>query len=120
MRGVDHLRVRGSPIPGKLPEQVFPDAAPRPAHEAIIDRRRRTILWRAIAPAAAALEHVHDAADHAAIVGPLDTAHIGRQMRLDPRPLLIAQPEQISAHDPNPLPKTNQYRIVRAERINEF
>jgi hypothetical protein len=26
-------------------------------------------------------------------------------MRLDPCPLLVAQPKQISAHDPNPLPK---------------
>jgi len=32
VRGVDHLRVGGSSVPSKLPEQVFPDAAPRPAH----------------------------------------------------------------------------------------
>ena len=31
VRGVDHLRVRGSSVPSKFPEQVFPDAAPRPA-----------------------------------------------------------------------------------------
>jgi hypothetical protein len=45
--GVNHLRVGGSPVPGKLPEQVFPNATPRPAHEAVIDRRRRTISFRA-------------------------------------------------------------------------
>jgi hypothetical protein len=28
VRGIDHLRVRGSSVPSKLPEQVFPDAAP--------------------------------------------------------------------------------------------
>jgi hypothetical protein len=31
--------------------------------------------------------------------------------------LLTAQPKQVPAHDPNPLPKTNQDRIVRAEKL---
>jgi len=38
-------------------------------------------------------------------------------VRFDPLPLLIAQPKQVVAHDPNPLPKTNQDRIVRAEKL---
>src|SRR5262249_27884211 len=117
VRGIDHLRVCGPSVPGELPEQVFPDAAPRPAHKPIIDLCRRTILGRAIAPATAALQHVHNAADDAAIVHPLDAPDIRRQMRLDPFPLLIAQPKQVAAHDPNPLPKTNQDRIVRAEKL---
>jgi uncharacterized protein len=58
---------------------------------------------------------VHDAADDAAIIHPLDAADIRRQARFDPLPLLSAQPKQVPAHDPNPLPKTNQDRIVRAE-----
>jgi hypothetical protein len=33
---------------------------------------------RAIAPAAAALEHVHDPADHAPVIGTLNTTHIRR------------------------------------------
>jgi hypothetical protein len=41
---------------------------------------------------------MHDPADHASVIGALDTTHILRQMRLNPCPLLIAQPEQISAH----------------------
>jgi hypothetical protein len=41
---------------------------------------------------------VHDPADHAPVIGALDATHILRQMRLNPCPLLIAQPEQISAH----------------------
>ena len=48
---------------------------------------------------------------------PLDAAHIRRQMRFDPLPLFIAQPKQIPAHDPDPLPKTNQDRIVTAEKL---
>jgi hypothetical protein len=40
----------GSSVPSKLPEQIFfPVATPRPAYEAVIDRRRWTISFRAIA-----------------------------------------------------------------------
>jgi hypothetical protein len=58
--------------------QPILDPAPRPAHEAVIDRRRRTIGRRAIAPATAAFQHLHDAADDAAVVHPLDPADIGK------------------------------------------
>jgi hypothetical protein len=60
---------------------------------------------------------VHNAADDAAIVRSLDTPYIRRQVRFDPLPLLVAQPKQIPAHDPDPLPKTNQDRIVRAKEL---
>jgi len=40
-----------------------------------------------------------DAADDPAIVGPLDTSYICRQVRLDPLPLLIVKPKQRPAHD---------------------
>src|SRR5262245_22832935 len=60
---------------------------------------------------------MHNTADHASIIRPLDPAHIRRQMRFDPLPLLIAKPKQVPGHDPNPLPKTNQDRIVRAEKL---
>jgi hypothetical protein len=33
---------------------------------------------------------MHDAADNPSIIGSLDASHIGRQMRLDPSPLLVA------------------------------
>jgi len=120
VRGVDHLHVCRSSTPGQFPEQVLPKTPTRPAHEAVIDRRWRAIFGRTIAPAAAALENMHDAADHPAIVNPLNAAYIGRQMRFDPSPLLIAQPKQILAHDPNPLPKPNQDRIVRARKLMSF
>ena len=117
VRGVDHLCVCGSSVSSKLPEQVFPDATPRPAHKAIIDRCRRSILGRAIAPATAAFQNMHDAADDAAVVRPLDAPYIRRQMRFDPYPLLVAQPKQVPAHNPDPLPTTNQDRIVRAKKL---
>src|SRR5262245_49505164 len=83
----------------------------------MINRCRRTILGRAITPTTAAFQHMHDTADDAAIIGSLDPAHIRRQVRFDPLPLLIAKPKQVPGHDPNPLPKTNQDRIVRAEEL---
>jgi hypothetical protein len=43
---------------------------------------------------------VHDAADDAAIIHSLDAPDVCRQMRFNPLPLLIAQPKQVSAHDP--------------------
>jgi hypothetical protein len=41
-------------------------------------------------------------------------------MRLDPCPLLVTQPKQILAHEPDPLPKTNQDRIVMAKKLMSF
>ena len=120
VRGVDHLRVCRSSIPGKLPEQVFPDAAPRPAHKAVIDRRRRTILGRAIAPATTAFQHMHDAADDAAIIRSLDAADIRRQVRFDPLPLLIAQPKQILCARSRSPSKNESGSYCQSERINEF
>jgi uncharacterized protein len=60
---------------------------------------------------------MHDAANHAAIIRSFNTADVRRQVRFDPTPLLIAQPKQVCAHDPKPLPKANQDRIVRAEQL---
>ena len=60
---------------------------------------------------------MHDAANDAAVVHPLNATYIRRQTGCDPLPLLIAQPKQILAHDPDPLPKTNQDRIVGAEQL---
>jgi len=112
---VDHLRVCGLSVPSELPEQVFPDATPRPAYEPVIDRRRWAISFWAIAPAAAAPEHMHNPADHAPSIRSLDTTYIPRQMRLNPRPLLVRQPEQIPAHQF--FPNTNQHRIVQTEKV---
>src|SRR5262249_24157843 len=52
-----------------------------PANKAIIDRRRRTIVERAIAPAATTFQHMHDPADDSPIVRSFNTPHIRRQMR---------------------------------------
>jgi hypothetical protein len=84
-----------------------------PAHEAVIDRRMRTIYLGAIAPAAAALENVYDSADDAAVVYPCDTAHIRRQMRLDPGHRSSLSQNRFLLIGPSP--NTNHHRIVEAE-----
>ena len=93
MCGVNHLHVRGASSASKLSEQVLPDTAASPTHKAIVDRRRRAIFGRAIAPAATGFQDMNDAADHTAIIGSLDTTNIRRQMRFNPFPLLVAQPK---------------------------
>jgi hypothetical protein len=74
LRRIDHLGVCRSTVAGELPEQVFLYAVPRPPSEAIVDHRRRPVGFGTIGPTAAALQHVYDAADNAAIILPLDTA----------------------------------------------
>jgi len=41
---------------------------------------------------------MQNVADHLPIIDPFLAPHIGRKMRLDPSPLLIAQPKQVAAH----------------------
>ena len=103
---------RTAPTPGK----GFPEPATRPAHEAVVDRRRRDTR-AANRTSGKALENTHDTADDATIINPLDAANIGRQVRLDPRPPLLAQPKQVPAHGPDPLPKTNQDPNVRPRQL---
>jgi len=50
---------------------MLPHAAPGPAYKAIVDRRVRTVLLRAILPTAAPLQDIQDTADHPPVV---DTA----------------------------------------------
>jgi hypothetical protein len=63
-------------LSGMPPEHVLPDTALRPTHKAVIDRRVRTVFWRAIAPTAAGFEYVHDAADYPSIVHSLNASDI--------------------------------------------
>ncbi len=74
------------------------------------------MLGRAIAPAASALQHMHDAADDATVIHPLDAPHVRRQLRFNPLPLLIAQPKQTPPQDSNPFQK--RVRIVVSQRNN--
>jgi ABC transporter substrate binding protein len=57
------------------------------------------------------------AADNTAIIDPIDAPNIRRQVGFNPLPLLITQPKQILAHDPDPPFKPNQDRIVDAQKL---
>ena len=83
--------------PRKRAEDTLPNAALGPAHEAVVERLLRTVdvPW-AIGPAPAAFQRMDDPAQHTAIVDPIHAAHVGRQERLDPSPLNIRKPKEIS------------------------
>jgi hypothetical protein len=63
---------------------------------------------------------LHDAADDAAIIHPFDTPDICRQKRFNPLPLFIAQPKQVSAHDPSSSSKNESGSYRQSGKINEF
>src|SRR5450432_3436822 len=79
-------------------EDDLPSSRLRPPVEAIVDRRVRAIVTWAIAPARATLEHVNDAANDPPVVSSLRSRQTRRQLRLDPRPLLVIQPEHTLSH----------------------
>ena len=54
----------------ELIEHPLPQSLLRPAMPAVIDRRGRAVLFGAIPPAHARLQHMDNPADHAAIIDP--------------------------------------------------
>lgn len=92
-----HLR-RWAPGGGQRMEDPEPYSFGRPAHEAIVKRLAWAVEERRVRPAATGLQHMHNAADHPAIIDARLAASIGRQMRHKPRELTIVQPEMISIH----------------------
>jgi hypothetical protein len=119
MRRIDHLHGGQSPTSGQFAKQVLPQPSTRPAHETVIDGCRRPVFGRAIAPAASALENMHDPADDPAIVYALDAAYIPRQKRLNSTPLVIAQLKQILAHGPD-LSQNESGSYSQCATVNEF
>jgi len=101
--------------------QGFEDGSPapafRPAIEAIVDSRVRTILGRAIAPASTTLQHMDDAADDPPIVISFGSGQVRRQMRRNACPLPVIQPKQPCAHRKPPVPnrsaRENQNASIR-------
>lgn len=84
-------------LAGQRAEDPFPNPTLGPAHEAIVERLLRSIdIARAVGPAPATPERVDDPAQHPAIVDTVHAANILRQQRLDPSPLRIRKPKEIS------------------------
>ena len=95
----------------------LPMSALGPAIETIVDRRVRTIVGWAIAPACAALKHVNDTADDASVVFARRAGLLRWQMRLYLSPMLIVEPEQSFAHRSPPCRinsrRGNQNSLIR-------
>jgi hypothetical protein len=83
-------------------KDCLPMSALGPAIETIIDRRVRTIIGRAIAPACTALKHMNDTADNASIIIARRAGLVRWQMRLYLSPLLVVEPEQSFTHRSRP------------------
>ena len=107
----------GPPARAKRMEEIDPDALGGPSDVAVVERLVRPVVGRRIDPAPAGLQDMDDAADHPAIIDPRLATCIGRQMRLDPRELLVRQPEAILDSSRPPEEAVNH---KTAARSNDF
>jgi len=73
-----------------------------PSIEAVLDGRGRPAFRRAVAPAGARAQHVHDAADHAAVVNAMRISFSAWQQWFDPPSILLAQPTELLPHQDVP------------------
>lgn len=78
-------------------DQVSPEPFARPAVRAVVDRGRRAIVGRTIAPPGPDLENMDDAGDHTTIIDPASTALVPRQQRFNDRPLRAQKSSEIEA-----------------------
>lgn len=84
----------GTPSTPASWENALPHAALGPAPEPVVKRLLRPVdMLGAITPATTVLQHVDSAGKHTPVIDPRHTARILRQNRLDPRLLLIREPE---------------------------
>jgi hypothetical protein len=93
---VDEQSVRRILRPRQGAEDAFPNATLRPADEPVVERLLWPVDSRAIRPAAAAAQRMDDPAQHPTVIRPLLATNVGRQERLDARPLCIRKPKEIS------------------------
>src|SRR3546814_6643410 len=66
--------------------QLRPEPPPRPAVEAVVDRRRWSIVCRTVAPPAAGFQYMKDARNHPPVIDPSRTRLVPGQVRLDRQP----------------------------------
>ena len=94
MRGVDHQAIRTVAIARQFGKDPVEYAEPAPADEAVVDRLRRPVRRRHIAPSQAVADYEQDAAQHTPIVDPRNSVR-QREIRLDPTHLRLRQQQQI-------------------------
>jgi hypothetical protein len=103
MAGVQRHLFRWVSRSGDTFENLLPNAPLAPSCEPIVDGLVRAVILRAILPAAADFQNMHDPAQNASIILALGTRLVRRQMRNDLRPLLIVEPKQIRIHRLGPM-----------------
>jgi hypothetical protein len=81
---------------GQRAEDAFPYAPLGPADEPVVECFLRPVEVRAVRPATATSEGMDDPAQNTAIIHPFHATNVGRQKRLDPSPLRIRKPKEIS------------------------
>ncbi len=96
--GVDQNLRRRAACHSERLEQIDPNALRSPAHIAIVKRLFRSIVGWRVDPAAARFQNMDDPADHPPVVNALLAPRISRKVRLDPRKLLLRQPELVLIH----------------------
>ena len=99
-RGVDHLDVAVVSLCDRV-HQPIPDAGFAPAVEAIVDRRRWAVASRDIRPGRTRPKHPEDTVQDPPIIDPRHAARLVGKLRLDRRPLEIA--EFVASHRQAPL-----------------
>src|SRR5688572_8128946 len=102
VRAVDRCRADHTACAGQRFEYPQPDPLAAPAIEPVIDRRVRTVLDWAVAPAPTRVQHVHNAADHTTVVHPMRAAPAAWQQRLDASKIRLAEPVQLRHPSPHP------------------
>jgi hypothetical protein len=107
MAAIERYLPRRVGIAGDRRKYRLPNTAFAPACEAIVDRLVRTVFARAILPPATNTLNMHDAAQNPPIIIALRAGLVGRQMRFDFRPLLVAKPKQARIHGWPPNRLTN-------------
>jgi Fibronectin type III-like domain len=103
MAGVQRHLFRWVSRSGDTFENLLPNAPLAPSCEPVVDGLVRAVFLRAILPAAADFQNMHDPAQYASIILALGTRLVRRQMRNDLRPLLIVEPKQIRIHRLGPM-----------------
>ena len=118
MAVVDGKLVGNGASGGHLLEDALPDTTLRPAIVTVVDRCRRPIGGRNVAPPTACLQDMQDARDDGTVVDARLTRLATRQVWAKRLLGLIRQPEQDLRHDDRP-PAT-QIRRKYTIKINQL
>ena len=96
---VDHHDLLLAPAGGQPRHDPGEDPHPAPTDPAVVERLRRPILGRGVAPPQPIAIDEDYAAQHAPVIDPRTTMAL-REKRPQPLNLFLGQPEQVAHHHP--------------------